>query len=287
MNEISDLAVNFENTLLASASCDKHIRIWCLKTSAPVTILMGHNATITSIKFCPLTRCISGNDTSYLVSTANDGCVCFWKYDPNTNKFSQKPFKIQEKQKPGTQIICSSFSSGGIFLAVGSSDNHVRVYHVFAPVGPTKILEIEQHSDDVDSLQFSNFSTRFISGSKDGVAHIWYYERQNWHNIPLRMTDRLPGSQGINVDDDSMRKLKVSMVAWTCDDVYVITSLSDYSLKIWDSFDGKLVHVLYGHEDEVFVIEAHPKDCRIFISGGYDGRIIIWDALTGTAIKKV
>lgn len=90
--------------------------------------------------------------------------------------------------------MCSSFSAGGVFLAVGSTDNYVRVFHVTAPSGPAKILEIEQHSDDVDSLQFSNFGCRFVSGSKDGIAHIWRYERQNWLNIPLRMTEKLPGS---------------------------------------------------------------------------------------------
>lgn len=48
--EISDMTVNFENTLLASASCDKIIRVWCLRTCAPVAVLQGHTASITSIQ---------------------------------------------------------------------------------------------------------------------------------------------------------------------------------------------------------------------------------------------
>ena len=31
--------------------------------------------------------------------------------------------------------------------------------------------------DQVDSLQFSNCGLRFVSGSKDGTANIWKYER--------------------------------------------------------------------------------------------------------------
>ncbi len=50
--EISDMTVNFENTLLASASCDKIIRVWCLRTCAPVAVLQGHTASITSIQVC-------------------------------------------------------------------------------------------------------------------------------------------------------------------------------------------------------------------------------------------
>lgn len=40
--EIADLAVNYENTLLATGSCDKTVRVWCLKSCAPVAILQGH-----------------------------------------------------------------------------------------------------------------------------------------------------------------------------------------------------------------------------------------------------
>lgn len=48
--EICDMAVNHENTLLASASCDKTIRVWCLRTCAPITVLQAHGASITSIQ---------------------------------------------------------------------------------------------------------------------------------------------------------------------------------------------------------------------------------------------
>lgn len=47
--EICDMGVNHENTLLASASCDKTIRVWCLRTCAPITVLQAHGASITSI----------------------------------------------------------------------------------------------------------------------------------------------------------------------------------------------------------------------------------------------
>lgn len=48
--EICDMAVNFENSLIASASCDKIIRVWCLRTCAPIAVLQAHAASITSIQ---------------------------------------------------------------------------------------------------------------------------------------------------------------------------------------------------------------------------------------------
>lgn len=35
--EITDIAINLENTLLAAGSLDKIIRVWCLQTSFPVS----------------------------------------------------------------------------------------------------------------------------------------------------------------------------------------------------------------------------------------------------------
>jgi len=37
--EIADLAVSYDNTLLAAGSCDKIVRVWCLRTTAPVSLL--------------------------------------------------------------------------------------------------------------------------------------------------------------------------------------------------------------------------------------------------------
>ncbi|UYV80694.1 BRWD3 [Cordylochernes scorpioides] len=81
--EISDLAVNFENTVLASGSCDKMIRVWCLRSLAPIAILTSHTGMVTSVRFCPYPE----GDPRYLISTGNDGCVCFWSYSPRTNTF--------------------------------------------------------------------------------------------------------------------------------------------------------------------------------------------------------
>ena len=42
--------VNYENTLLAAGSIDKVIRVWNIQTLAPVAVLSGHTAMITSLE---------------------------------------------------------------------------------------------------------------------------------------------------------------------------------------------------------------------------------------------
>ncbi|CAN7983895.1 unnamed protein product [Ixodes pacificus] len=87
--EITDLAVSPDNRLLASGSCDKVIRVWCLQTLAPVAVLLGHTAMVTSLRFCPYPR----GERQFLVSTGNDGCVCFWDYSSSRKSFNSEPAK--------------------------------------------------------------------------------------------------------------------------------------------------------------------------------------------------
>uniref|UniRef100_A0A8C7D9Y7 Pleckstrin homology domain interacting protein n=1 Tax=Oncorhynchus kisutch TaxID=8019 RepID=A0A8C7D9Y7_ONCKI len=273
--EISDMAVSYENTMLAAGSCDKTIRVWCLQTCVPLAVLEGHSASITSLQFSPL---VSGSKR-FLSSTGADGTICFWQWDARTLKFGQGPGKFTERSRPGVQMICSSFSAGGMFLATGSTDHIIRVFY-FGSGQPQKISELESHTDKVDSIQFSNCSDRFVSGSRDGTARIWQLHQQEWRSILLDMKYNPPPLE------DKVTKLKVTMVAWDRHDNTVITAANNLTLKVWNSTTGNLIHILMGHEDEVFVLEPHPFDPRILFSAGHDGNAIVWDLARGVKIRS-
>uniref|UniRef100_A0AAY4C2U9 BRWD/PHIP N-terminal domain-containing protein n=1 Tax=Denticeps clupeoides TaxID=299321 RepID=A0AAY4C2U9_9TELE len=279
--EISDMAVSYENTLLAAGSCDKMIRVWCLQTCTPLAVLEGHGASITSLQFSPF---CSGSKR-FLSSTGADGSICFWQWDSRTLKFGQRPSKFTERPRPGVQMICSSFSAGGMFLATGSTDHIIRVYY-FGSGQPEKIAELESHTDKVDSIQFSSGGDRFVSGSRDGTARIWQLQQQEWKSVLLDMTTKLPGKSNPPPLEDKVTKLKVTMVAWDRHDNMVITAANNLTLKVWNSYTGSLVHVLMGHEDEVFVLEPHPFDSRVLFSAGHDGNAIVWDLARGVKIRS-
>uniref|UniRef100_A0A7N6AVN3 Bromo domain-containing protein n=1 Tax=Anabas testudineus TaxID=64144 RepID=A0A7N6AVN3_ANATE len=277
--EICDMAVNHENTLIASASCDKIIRVWCLRTCAPITVLQAHAASITSIQFCPAVK----GTTRYLASTGADGMVCFWKWHSLSMKFNDQPVKFVERSRPGVQVSTSSFSSGGMFMATGGTDHMIRVYYLGAET-PMKVSEMDAHTDKIVVVQFSNNSDRFVSGSRDGTARIWHYQQQEWKSISLDMASL----QSFTVPPlgEDKTKLVVTMVAWDRADRTAITAVSNYLLKVWSTATGQLLHILSGHDDEVFVLEAHPFDSRIMLSAGHDGNIYIWDLTKGAKIRN-
>uniref|UniRef100_A0A3P8XUH4 PH-interacting protein n=1 Tax=Esox lucius TaxID=8010 RepID=A0A3P8XUH4_ESOLU len=269
--EISDMAVSYENTMLAAGSCDKTIRVWCLQTCAPLAVLEGHAASITSLQFSPL---VSGFKR-FLSSTGADGTICFWQWDASTLKFGQGPGKFTERSRPGVQMICSSFSAGGMFLATGSTDHIIRVFY-FGSGQPEKISELEAHTVSTESVRDSE---REIDRDH-GTARIWQLQQQEWRSILLDMKYNPPPLE------DKVTKLKVTMVAWDRHDNTVITAANNLTLKVWNSTTGNLIHVLMGHEDEVFVLEPHPFDPRILFSAGHDGNAIVWDLARGVKIRS-
>ncbi|XP_066145385.1 PH-interacting protein isoform X1 [Euwallacea fornicatus] len=283
-SEITDIAVDPENILLAAGSIDRILRVWNLQSGAPVAVLTGHTGMITSVNFCP-TSCWGQR---YLITTSTDGSIAFWVYSSDGKEkvdFRNTPTLYQEKLRPGqAQMICSSFSPGGTFLATGSADHHVRVYYMKGDEGPQRILETEAHTDRVDSIQWAHSGLRFLSGSKDGSAIVWWFERQQWKNLFLDMTSKLPGDKQ-SVESDS-KKIRVTMVAWDRSDATVVTAVSDRSLKIWNAGTGQLVRILSGHNDEVYVLEPHPHDEDIILSAGHDGQLLIWDINRGEILFK-
>ncbi|XP_055544224.1 PH-interacting protein [Wyeomyia smithii] len=280
--EITDIAINLDNTMLAAGSLDRILRVWDLQHGGPIAVLSGHTGMITSVNFCPSPKA----DLRYLVTTSTDGSVAFWEYSTRSGKasFNAKPVMYHEKLRPGqAQMICASFSPGGIFLAAGSADHHVRVY-LMGEDGPKRILETESHSDTVDSIQWAHNGLKFISGSKDGTALIWHFETQQWKSTRLVMTERLPSCPAPSPEENG--KPKVTMVSWDNTDDWVITAVNDFTIKIWNARSGKLHKVLRGHTNEIYVLESHQKDSGVLLSAGHDGQLFIWDIVQGVSLAN-
>jgi len=66
---------------------------------------------------------------------------------------------------------------------------------------------------------------------------------------------------GVDVDEENyVTKYRVTMVSWSTDDDYVVTAVNDFSLKVWNSHTGQLVHVLQ--------VDRSPHCCLSFTFTG-------------------
>ncbi|KAJ1733937.1 hypothetical protein LPJ61_001323 [Coemansia biformis] len=84
------------------------------------------------------------------------------------------------------------------------------------------------------------------------------------------------------------KRVETNQVAWTCDGSRVLVSNNVGSVAAFDPRTGKECWRRRAHSVvEVYVLIPHPTDPRIAVSGGYDGRAVIWDVSTGDILKEL
>uniref|UniRef100_A0A915ENJ4 Bromo domain-containing protein n=1 Tax=Ditylenchus dipsaci TaxID=166011 RepID=A0A915ENJ4_9BILA len=289
--EIADIAISPENTMLASGSVDKTVRVWCLQRGSTLMVYKGHTALLTSISFIPYLK----GDVRYLVSASNDCSVVFFRYNAKTKDFGEPPIKFNERSRPGVKIISSCHSPGGNLVVMGDTHQYIRIYKV-SDTGVERLYELQAHTDRVDSLVWAHQSIRFLSGSKDGVAKVWSIKSSGWSSVELNpypnnsfqppsvSVNRYPRlvmngrggytmgfttPQAANPNSQAKKNsYKVTMLCW---------SLAD---------DIVLLKVLDGHINECFALLAHPIHKELCISAGHDGLLIVWNVYDGKILKK-
>lgn len=52
------------------------------------------------------------------------------------------------------------------------------------------------------------------------------------------------------------------MVAWDRSDCFVVTAVSDHSLKVWNASNGQLIRVLTGEYLHCLLLNFFPKESK-------------------------
>lgn len=103
-------------------------------------------------------------------------------------------------------------------------------------------------------------------GHEDGKVTLWTYNvKQNTFQLTMVLDDHID--------------LVKSVASYKN---YVISASNDRTIKIWDFKTGKLVNMLIGHSGYVWSILVVGD---ILVSGGWDGKVILWDLKTFQKLK--
>ncbi|KAG0252006.1 Bromodomain and WD repeat-containing protein 3, partial [Mortierella polycephala] len=126
---VTYMDLSSDNTMLASASNDGIVRVWDLKTSAPVAVLptgtnLRNRKPITTVSFSPSPI----PQIRYLIATSLDGYTWVWKYDRDTKKFQPQPTRLDCKTFNDSKLKCSTWSPTGSQFAVAGTDLFIRVF---------------------------------------------------------------------------------------------------------------------------------------------------------------
>ncbi|KAI7750751.1 hypothetical protein M8C21_013053 [Ambrosia artemisiifolia] len=226
--DITDLAVNLNNTLVASASNDYNIRVWRLPDGMPISVLRGHIGAVTAIAFSP-----RHSSVFQLLSSSDDGTCRIWDarhsqgcariYVPrqtnNVAGSNNGPSSSTSSQQ-NNQILCCAYNANGTIFVTGSSDTFARVWSACKPniddsQQPVHEIDVlSGHENDVNYVQFSGCAVtsrsltsdtstdekvpklktlwyshdNIVTCSRDGSAIIWILKSRKSHGKVGRWT---------------------------------------------------------------------------------------------------
>eukprot|EP00178_Gracilaria_changii_P021080 TRINITY_DN6256_c0_g3_i1.p1 TRINITY_DN6256_c0_g3~~TRINITY_DN6256_c0_g3_i1.p1 ORF type:complete len:2140 (-),score=297.08 TRINITY_DN6256_c0_g3_i1:2992-9411(-) len=225
---------------------------------------------------------------------------------------------------PTYEVLSVCFNAGATRLAVSGTDCVAHVYAIDKPHSENSLLprvrlltSLRGHSEFISQVLFSRNGSAIVTACRDGTARIWKRTKAklppargkaasvegmgSWSykvldcrsqiqaDAPSMLSGAASGSACGSIVPRMRRAVfpvSVCAVLWSHDDRYVFTATSDAKIRIWYAATGQLARVLHAHEGEIFVMDCHPLNGRILLSGGYDGQIMLWDIETGAKLRS-
>eukprot|EP01041_Mallomonas_annulata_P003782 gene3782-7509_t len=151
--DVNTIAISPNDTLIASGSQDKSIRIWQSSNLSPLATLNGHKRGIWKIVFSPIDRC--------LASCSGDHTIKIWSL--------QDYVCLRTLQGHTSSVLSLQYINRGQQLLSSSSDGLIRLWTIRN--GECENV-FDSHEGKVWALAVIDEKT-FISGGSDSKVIIW------------------------------------------------------------------------------------------------------------------
>lgn len=258
-----------------------------------VKVPRAHINTVFAANFLP-------TDPNILATAGGDGRVCFWQL-PNLRQM--QGFTLEENKH---SLYSMSISWGGGYIATGNSKGDICIYSTKT----NKLFyKVRLHSANVMSLQWSPTKPNIIaSAGQDNQAFIYDIMAKN---IVVKITvkyefrhlqwskknDTLAiacgdGSLYVRMDGGSYFIIKGSKVPlfdvqWSPNDEnFVASTDDDGDILVFDVANKSCIKA-HGHKGPARCVAWVENQPDLLLSGGYDGRVVFWNAKTMTQLTSV
>jgi hypothetical protein len=200
-------------------------------------------------------------------------------------------------------VFDCAFNPAGDRLATAAADGVVRVFDV---ASGSEQLTITSHSDWVFAVAFNSDGSQLATGSRDKTAKVFDAKSgellitYNGHNQPVRGV--LFHSEGKDVyssgSDNKLHRWSIAEGKKAADaplggEGYKLTgggefffaSAADNKARQFNSADQKQVREFTGAKDWL-LSTAYDAGNKRLAAGAFDGRVHIWNAADGSAVKS-
>ena len=233
---IMDVVFTPDGRYLVSASDDKLIRVWDLKTGRTVRTLRGqlgagHEGKIFAMALSP--------DGQWLAAGGYPSRWGIRLYDFPTGK-------LVALLKGHTNVVYSlAFSPNNRYLVSGSFDKNAILWDVKRK---RRLHTLQGHTDHIYAVGFTPDSKRVVTGSYDHTLRLWQ----------VRNGQRIATLTG-HTD-------KVRSVAISPQDGTIASGSWDHSIRLWNGRTGRFVKTLANQGTKVGSLSFSP-DGRYLLSG--------------------
>ncbi len=249
-------AVAFSPTepLLASASADRTIRLWDLRTGAEVLTLVGHSAQVTRLAFSP--------DGAWLFSGSRDSSVRVWDINARNSR------SIHMLTGPRSLVMSLAVSPNGKYVAAGAGDNSLRIWDLDFPARH-QISTLTGGKDIMRGVAYSPDGSKLVANDNQGMLRVW--DAQQGHVIRILSSP---------VDGASWN------LSYSHDGRYLVTGYAGGDIIVRDGTTYEVLADLQEHQGGINSAVFSPDD-RYLLSASDDQQVFVWDVATWQVIAKL
>eukprot|EP00262_Sarcandra_glabra_P010268 TRINITY_DN2531_c0_g1_i4.p1 TRINITY_DN2531_c0_g1~~TRINITY_DN2531_c0_g1_i4.p1 ORF type:complete len:407 (+),score=61.36 TRINITY_DN2531_c0_g1_i4:153-1373(+) len=248
-DSVSALAFSADGLLLASGSFDGLVKVWDASSGSLKHTFEGPGGGIEWLRWHP---------RGHLVLAGSEDCtVWMWIADKNAylNMFSGH----------ASSVTCGDFTPDGKSICTGSDDASLRIWNPKSGENIHIVRGHTYHTEGLTCLTITSDSTLAITGSKDSSVHI------------VNITTGKVISSLIAHSDS------IECVGHSLSFPWAATGGMDQKLIIWDLRHSS-PRCTCDHEEGVTCL-LWLGASQYIATGCVDGRVRIWDSLSGNCIR--
>ncbi|KAK6517899.1 hypothetical protein TWF506_005074 [Arthrobotrys conoides] len=270
------VCIQFDDTMVATGSYDRTVKIWDIETATEIRTLRGHTNCVRALQF----------DETKLISGSLDNTLRIWNWRTG------QCINILRGHQAG--VVSLHFE--GELLASGSVDTTIRLWNF----NDKRTAIFRGHTDWVNAVRIHGASNTLFSASDDTTVKMWDLTSRACIRTFTGHVGHVQQCFPLNLEsfdeDECMDDAEVVSSPGSDDGPHILpknisrapthmlTAALDTTVKLWDVATGRCIKTLFGHTQGIWGLSA---DSLRAITSAEDGMLKIWDIRTGKCERTV